>query len=53
MIRPAARHFSAYSVAVLTTQSFLRRIKRMILKRIVVFRMVFYSTVVLTLGSFL
>jgi len=31
----------------------LRRIKRIILKRIVVFRIVFYGTTILTVGSFL
>ena len=31
----------------------MRRIKRMILKRIVVFRMIFYGTTILTVGSFL
>lgn len=34
-------------------QSFLRRVKRMILKRIVVFRLMFYGTLLLTVGSFL
>ena len=34
-------------------RSFLRRVKRMILKRIVVFRVMFYGTLILTVGSFL
>jgi cytochrome c-type biogenesis protein CcmE len=34
-------------------RSFLRRIKRMILKRIVVFRLLFYGTLILTVGTFL
>eukprot|EP00347_Sterkiella_histriomuscorum_P010706 403375237 len=48
-----ASTFSTFALVLQSSQSFLKRIKRMILKRIVVFRLLFYGTLILTLGTFL
>ena len=52
-----ARTFSSidtpYAMILYSAASFLRRIKRMILKRIVIFRIMFYGTLILTVGTFL
>ena len=37
----------------ISNRSFLRRVKRMVLKRIVIFRLLFYGTLILTVGTFL
>ena len=42
-----------FEMILFSTQSFLRRVRRMILKRIVLFRIMFYGSLILTVGSFL
>ena len=43
----------AFSLILYNAATFLRRIKRMILKRMVLFRVLFYGTVILTVSAIL